>query len=692
MGGRRRATTLTRRMAGRRSSGLVSQAGLAIACCLLLAADAFARRPAFPRLRTRFHSVPRNRIERPLVPAPRALGPDVTDEPTDVTASYGPAALANGDVGRGSEVALALGPAAGDGGERTDLVVLFNPAGEDFLFHSIDAGLTWQAAVFPAGSEPFTGAPADPWLVEANTPGSFFAAMLRRNPSAPEDRSVVVAFSDDHGMSWRRAFDVTDEHGSADREMFDVDRTTERGGGVGARYDGTLYIGYDIFDRTDPNRYRGSSLRIVPPSGTAVTIPISEDGGQSHGGQVQPLGGANDGQVFVSTVGSDQSGKRVLRVYEINDAGQRVDLNDAARAAITFDTVGQSVAGTGYFVLNGFRTDVRGFLSLDRSRGILYQIYNPNPHPGDVHHDQGDIGLAVSSNGGLSWSSTTVPVPESDRGKTQYFPMLDVDDEGWLHVAYYQNESGSVDRGVYNAREANVYYTVSKDRGHTWIAPIRISDTPLVCREPPNLPAPFYLIGDYQQIRAARTRGGTTVHICWTHYDATQSPLPRVICSRVTNPTCGDGRRDPGEACDAGAEADACCTATCEANAGVACDPRRPCSKPGVCGSAGTCVADRIDFADTLAALEKARTSATCADDKLRRRVLTPLGASERLTMRAESQRGARQTRALRRARTRLTRAGAVLVPRSCSHQSSCCAELRQRIRDATEGTICLGG
>jgi hypothetical protein len=175
--------------------------------------------------------------------------------------------------------------------------------------------------------------------------------------------------------------------------------------------------------------------------------------------------------------------------------------------------------------VNGHRIDPVGYLDIDRSfgprRGHLYFISNRNPNPSPINSylDQGDVYISVSTDSAVSWSSAAIPTAT---GKTQYFPMLDVDEQGWLHVAYYQNETGLVNGGVLNASTANIYYTYSTDGGTSWALPVQAND-PAHSLDyndpPPDLGGGYYLIGDYASIQATGNDSSTKAYALWSGYD-----------------------------------------------------------------------------------------------------------------------------------------------------------------------------
>jgi hypothetical protein len=133
------------------------------------------------------------------------------------------------------------------------------------------------------------------------------------------------------------------------------------------------------------------------------------------------------------------------------------------------------------------------------------------------------------------------PLPTA-AGKTQYFPMLDVDAQGWLHVAYYQNEDGATDGGVLNASTANVYYMLSIDGGSSWSPPVRVNAaaTSLNLEDPPAdlSGVNYYLYGTYQQLRATGGGASTTAYVLWSQYDKDrEAEAPgtgaRVYCTKL---------------------------------------------------------------------------------------------------------------------------------------------------------------
>lgn len=447
----------------------------------------------------------------------------------------------------GSETALAINPADG-----TNLVAGYNErhASDPPLSTSTDGDVSWSFRPFPVGDGSFTAPPFDPWVVAGNTPGEFFASAIRRDAGGSGTTRTVVAHSTDSGAIFAHFFEA-DPPGYQRRGMMDVDRTAARGGGSGTTYDDTIYVAYDLYDAgTDlgSGPYAGSFLDAVSPNGVLVRhVLISGAPGMGptpfNGAELQPVAGVNDGTVYLLGAATrHQPGATAVAVFnEVTNGG--AEPNPAPRSRLLWDAAGRQLGTSDLFGVNGYAIDMHGYLAIDRSggprHGWLFFLSNRNPNPNDQTRDQGDIWLSISRDGAVTWMEAPLPAAT---GKTQYFPMLDVDDQGWLHVAYYQNEDGSTDGGVLNASTANVYYMLSIDGGSSWSPPVRVNAaaTSLNLQDPPPdlSTANYYLYGTYQQLRATGAGANTTAYVLWSQYDKDREAEDpgtgaRVYCTKL---------------------------------------------------------------------------------------------------------------------------------------------------------------
>lgn len=407
-----------------------------------------------------------------------------------------------------------------------------------------DGNVNWTSRTFPNGGGTYTGSPFDPWAQHGNAANTLFSLLIRRDTGSANTH-CVVARSTDSGVTWPLFFERM-KNVFQDRAMFDVDRTTALGGGSGSTHDGKIYMGYDDWG-VNGGGYAGSWVQVISSTGTAVIEPQISSAAVFNGTQLQPVAGVNDGQCYVMSLAQNANGSnRILLFHELTNGGANVTLN---KSNMTFPTTGQSLGGSLRWGVNGHRINSHMFMAIDRTngprRGWLFVISNRNPTQGNPAFDQGDVYLSYSANGAVTWTSAILP--GQTPGKTQFFAMMDVDDNGWLHVAYYQNESGATNGGVLNANTARVYYMISYNGGSTWTAPIVINDAANnldYFDPPPNLAGQsYYLVGDYQRVRAAGAGCNTRAYILWTGYDKDRNDVSlnnkreRVICTTITNVT-----------------------------------------------------------------------------------------------------------------------------------------------------------
>lgn len=448
------------------------------------------------------------------------------------------APLADNYIQDGSETSIAVNFADGN-----NLIATYN---EGWNFNpdiphsnSTNGNLSWNNRTFPNGGGTFTDYPFDPWANAGNTSSEFYSTQIR-NDAASASSHCVVSRSTDGGANFSLFFEEI-KAVFQDREMVDIDRTTARGGGAGTTHDKKVYLCYDDWSSTG-TVYTASVLQVIDSLGTAGAEYSVSTAVSFKGSQMQPVADTGDGRLYIQATAISGGGATIVaRFHSVVNAGAGVTTDVST---LSWPAVGQ-LLGSSRYGLNGHRIDQHGFLDVDRTtglrRGNLFYISNRNPNPSNSALDQGDVYISVSTNSGAGWFSALIP---STSGKTQYFPMLDVDEQGWLHIAYYQNDSGSSNNGVLNASKANLYYTFSTNGGTIWSSPMRVNlDTSTLDFNdpPPNLAsANYYLIGDYAQLQATGLDTATRVYVLWSGYDKDRSDVSvgnkreRVYCTTLT--------------------------------------------------------------------------------------------------------------------------------------------------------------
>jgi len=427
-----------------------------------------------------------------------------------------------------------------------DVFVAFNE-GWDFdpdipLSTSWQGGASWTSVQFPPGTGIYAGYPHTPWAQPGNDDQEYYASLVREYLYPTDNTHTIITRSVDSGANFGVFYEIPNDV-RQDRTMFDIDRTVDRGGTTGA-HDGKLYVCYDDWGDGGP-AYASSWLKVLSTEGTLlVATPISTVA-QFRGSQFQPVAGTLDGQVLLASTSLTNGGATVnATFFEAINGGANIS---APRATLSWAPAGQKLGTSNLWGVNGFRIDEHGYLDIDRSSGprrsYLYFITNRNPNPANPALDQGDLWLSVSVDRGISWTTKKIP---TDLNVTQYYPMLDVDDQGWIHVAYYENASGYPNGGVLTADHARLRYTVSRDGGVTWTPPAFVNNgSATLSFEDPPLDWGAYdydVLGDYQRLQAAGTGDNTVAFVSWTGYDMNRtddgvgSKKQRVYLTRLVTP------------------------------------------------------------------------------------------------------------------------------------------------------------
>ncbi len=473
-------------------------------------------------------------VTKPVRHARRVAALDSTSVPANIYDTY---------LQDGSETALAI-----SGSDPANVLAAYNEGWDfdpDVPLSTVTSAAPWKSDVFPTGSGVYAGYPYSPWAVAGNAPGEFFSSEIRHDLYPSDNTHVILAHSLDGGQTFTNAYEVP-RTVLQDRAMFDVDRNQTRGGTSGV-FDGRIYLTYDDWG-LGGGTYSGSWLQILSPGIVATdSVQLSGTGTPAYlGAQFQPVAGINDGQVFLASTSVSSTGSTCYATFhELTNGGATRTLG---KSTLAWAPAGQQLGASTHRGVDGHRIDEHGFLDVDRShgprRGYLYFITNRNPNPTDPSQDQGDLYLSVSVTRGSSWETAKIP---THSGYTQYFPMMDVDDQGWIHIAYYENTTGAYDAGVLNASRADVWYSVSRDGGTSWTPPVRVNldADALSYEDPPNELGSFdyYLLGDYMQLQATGVGAATAAYVAWTGYnqyradDDVGTKKERVYASRVAPPT-----------------------------------------------------------------------------------------------------------------------------------------------------------
>jgi hypothetical protein len=150
-----------------------------------------------------------------------------------------------------------------------------------------------------------------------------------------------------------------------------------------------------------------------------------------------------------------------------------------------------------------FRVPPFAYLAVDPRDGTLYLVYFDTTAVEDGRADV-DLYLTRSTDRGTTWSAPRVINGDGDPPGDQFFPWIEVDRKGRIHVVFYDTRNTDQEDGSPEAW-IDAYYAVSTDRGETW-SEHRLTRSPFTSGAPyPSWLASQFL-GDYNGLSVAGDR------------------------------------------------------------------------------------------------------------------------------------------------------------------------------------------
>lgn len=140
-----------------------------------------------------------------------------------------------------------------------------------------------------------------------------------------------------------------------------------------------------------------------------------------------------------------------------------VSFHPAVRVATRLDVWG--VQETTRFP-GRFRVPSFLYLAVDQNDGTLYAVYFDTTNIVDGNWNV-DLYFTKSTDQGSHWTTPLVIITDNDPPGDQFFPWIEVDPSGVLHMVYYDSKNTVQDdddeNGMFDA-----YYATSNDGGDTW--------------------------------------------------------------------------------------------------------------------------------------------------------------------------------------------------------------------------------
>ena len=284
--------------------------------------------------------------------------------------------------------------------------------------YSTNGGLTWAVSQLLPDPNPNHTSQSDP-VITSDAQGNFYISSTSRQPVTGYNRDMLLYKSTNNGQT------------------FFLHSTAVPGSG-GAGEDKEWIFCDPVITNTTYNNIFISWTSFGPQPG--IKFRKSTNGGLNWSSTVN-IGDNTSGQ------GSNICSGTGSQIYVVWDAG-----------GIKFDksTNGGTSFGADYSLTTVSTTNGFPFICCDYSnnstRGNVYVIWD------DMRGGNSDVWFQRSTNGGANWLTSPVRVNDVTTN-SQYWPVMQCDNNGILYAMYYDNRGGSL---------VNTYVAYSTDAGTTW--------------------------------------------------------------------------------------------------------------------------------------------------------------------------------------------------------------------------------
>jgi hypothetical protein len=168
-----------------------------------------------------------------------------------------------------------------------------------------------------------------------------------------------------------------------------------------------------------------------------------------------------------------------------------------------------------------FRVPSFAYLAVDPRDGTLYVVYMDTTSVVNGRYDV-DLYLTKSTDRGTTWSVPAVINGDSDPAADQFFPWIEVDAKGRLHLVFYDTRNTQQGDDAPEAR-IDAYYAVSADGGATW-SEHRLTPAPFTT----GITFPSWILP---------SSSGTTTASPWRGTGSTPSTCRPRTATRTSSPT-----------------------------------------------------------------------------------------------------------------------------------------------------------
>ena len=374
-----------------------------------------------------------------------------------------------------------------------------NGPGGQSMNYSNDGGVTW----FSAGTLPSSCCdPASDWSSDGTVA---YTATLGGSGSF---RNVVYR-STNFGQSWGSP--VTVSSGSSDKEYIHVDQS------AASPYQDYVYTTW----------HQGNVMYFARSTDRALTFQTPIAFSSAARGIGSDITTDSAGRIYYAWPSTSNHPTSAVWVVTSNDGGatfsapvQAYDLHGE------FDFAIPSMESRRAFIYVSADVDRSG----GTHDGRVYLAFtdeapnSPGNGNGSAANSHGWVQVIYSDDQGATWQVAATPHSTTDQATVdRYHPWLDVDDNGVVHIGFYDTRNSTNRTGV------DFYYVYSADGGATWTNETRVSA--IVSQNITN----GQEWGDYNGLSVSRAN---TVAMSWTDNripSGGSSPQQKSFVGRVTN-------------------------------------------------------------------------------------------------------------------------------------------------------------
>lgn len=224
--------------------------------------------------------------------------------------------------------------------------------------------------------------------------------------------------------------------------------------------------------------------------GQTFTSPMSLGAGLGF----QPRIGPN-GEIYVGYWDWTGSGQGLRIARSLNNGASFSTHTVATRMDVWGTQDGSRVPGI-------FRCPMMLYFAVDPNTGHLYAVYFDTTSIVDGNRNL-DLYFTKSTNQGTSWTTPVIINSDNNPPGDQFWPWIEVDREGRIHISFYDTRHTVQDDGVTNGM-FDVYYMYSEDAGDSW-SEHRLTPDPWNSADDGILGNSQFL-GDYMGMALAKNR------------------------------------------------------------------------------------------------------------------------------------------------------------------------------------------